>query len=324
LQTSAWKVSPPRLLRLVWVLVLWAAAPSPAWAGPSTKVFPLSASREMPAGLEGTPEKLTNAVATMVGGKLSDHSIDGAALAAGCTLDDSTCLDRIARQHRVKEIVFGTIRVGGDLRVFVKLTRFIAGTERRERTFVLTSETPTALARQLTRSAREMFELGPLDEDGAPRASISGTSGTGTGTGTELDEPEQPVRETAAAIEEPSDPPPAVRRGRVSRGTYFLISGGVMALAVGTGFGVAAYSLRDDLENAQRDTPDDLRRLAAIERAGRIRTTTSAVLLVSGGLALGGGIVRAVIQRRPIEADRGIAVVPTDGGAAVVFSGRLP
>src|SRR6185436_10217674 len=75
-----------------------------------------------------------------------------------------------ASANHVKEIVFGTIRVGDDQRVFVKLTRFIAGTERREKTFVLTSsESPRALARQLARSAREMFELPPLVDEGAPR-----------------------------------------------------------------------------------------------------------------------------------------------------------
>ena len=324
---------PPRRLRLVWVLVLWAVAPSPAWGG-TARVFPLSAVNELPAGLEGTPERLTNVIAKMVGAKVSDSSIKGAALAAGCTLNDSGCLDQIARANRVQEIVFGTIRVGDDLRVFVKLTRFIAGTERRERTFVLTAETPQALARQLARSAREMFELA---EEGEPREVEEPARPRKKEPAEEAEEPkrvepgepgkgpkEVAEAEDGRVRDEPVDEPGRVRRGRVTAGTYLLISGGVMTMAVGTGFAIGAYSLRDDLANARLTTPDDTRRIAAIERALRIRSTVGTVLLVGGGLAVAGGVVRAVIQRRPIDDPPALSLVPVDGGAALVFSGRLP
>ncbi len=327
-------MSPPRLLRLVCALVLWAAAPPAAWAG-TTKVFPLSSINELPAGLEGTPERLTNVIAKMVGAKVSDSSIKGAALAAGCKLNDSGCLDQIARANRAKEIVFGTIRVGDDLRVFVKLTRFIAGTERRERTFVLTAETPQALARQLARSAREMFEL--AEEEEPPEEPVRpprppknrepvGEEGLPEEEGLPRKGPEVAGGLTEGPPDGPPDAPGRVRRGRVTAGTYFLLSGGVMAVATGTGFAIGAYSLRDDLIDARDKTPDDTRRLAAIERALRVRSTVATVLLVGGGLAVAGGVVRAVLQRRPIDDDPpAVSVVPVDGGgAALIFSGRLP
>jgi len=338
-------MSPPPLLRLVWVLVLGAAAPAAAWGGTPTKVFPLSAKSTLPPYLEGAPERLTNVIAKMVGAKVSDSSIAGAAMAAGCTLNDSGCLDQIASANHVKEIVFGTIRVGDDQRVFVKLTRFIAGTERREKTFVLTSsESPKALARQLARSAREMFELPPLaegdaarsepepeDEPVRPRKKPPRDDEVTEGASAPLDERQGAPRRRLAETERddgrrdaPVDAPATVRRGRVTRGTYFLITGGVMTMAAGTGFAVLGSSLRDDLSKAKQTTPDDQKRITAIQRAARIRTTTGTILLVGGGAAVAGGIVRAVLQRRSIDSDRTVSVVPVEGGAAVVFSGRLP
>jgi len=338
-------VSPPRLLQLVWVLVLGAAAPPAAWGGPTAKVFPLTA-KTMPAGFEAVPDRLTTTVAKLIGAKVAEITINSAALAAGCSLDDSTCLDQIARVHRVKEIVFGTVRVADDQRIFVKLTRYIAGTERREKTFVLTSETPNALARQLARSARDMFDLPPPGGE-EPEAPAEG----------EPEEPARPRRRPPKATtpEEPAarrsgkkvvvlddrpgdepggepggepgdEPGGAARRdrGRVTAGTYLLISGGVMAMAAGTGFAIAGAALRGDADNARETTPDDTKRISAIDRAARIRTTTGTVLLVSGGLAVAGGVVRAILQRRPGEPDRTVSLVPVDGGAAVVFSGRLP
>jgi hypothetical protein len=95
-------------------------------------------------------------------------------------------------------------------------------------------------------------------------------------------------------------------------------------MATGTGFAIAGSALRGDAANARETTPDDTKRIAAIDRAARIRTTTGTVLLVAGGLAVAGGVVRAILQRRPSDPDRAVSIVPVDGGAAVVFSGRLP
>jgi hypothetical protein len=357
-------MSLPHLPRLVWVAALWAAAPAAAWAGTAAKVFPLAAAKAMPARLDGTPERLTDVVAKLVGASVSDSTIDGAALAAGCSIDDSSCLDQIARASRVQELVFGTIRVGDDQRVFVKLTRYIVSTERREKTFVLTSATPQALARQLARSAREMFDVeaaaagkdGDLPADEAParprrrapkegaiaelggepadeleaqvRASRKAPRKAPRRDADELDEDAPGDGPAAGAVRDaPADAPadaPGPRRGRVTTGTYLLIAGGVMTMAAGTGFTIGAHALRDDALNAKKTTPDDVTRLAAINRAIRIRSTTGTILLVSGGLATAGGIVRAILQRRPVETERAVAIVPVTGGAAVVFSGRLP
>ena len=305
-----------RLRWLVWVLpVLVAAAPAGAWAGTPAKVFPLSTSKLMPAELAGTPEQLTRAVAAMVGGTIADSSITASATALGCTIDDTECLDQLTRVHRVKELVFGTIRVGDDLRVFVKLTRFIAGTERRERTFVLTSGSAAALARQLARTSREMFDLDP---DGGEAEPPPGEPAIAT-IGAEQ-RPDAPVAG-------PSDAPAGRRGGVVTTGTYALIGGGLVASSVGTGLLIAAWALHDDIERAPRNTAEDFQRLAVLERASRQRTQAGGVLLVLGGVATVSGIVRAVIQtRRPAGGDRAVSLVPVDrgGGAALVLSGRFP
>jgi hypothetical protein len=358
LHNSAGTMTPGRLLRLACALVLWAGAPVAAWGGPAAaKVFPLTPARTLPPSLEDAPDRLTGVVAKLASAEVSDDSIKDAAGAARCSIDDSTCLDQIARTGRVKELVFGTIRVGDDQRVFVKLTRYIAGTERREKTFVLTAGTPAALARQLSRVAREMFELPPLDDESGGKAGAArdpdaeparprrrpARTETVDALNDELGrardpdaEPSRPPRRRAARTSDelggdpPTPPvdtePAAVRRGRVTRGTYLLISGGVMGMAAGTGFAIAGSALNDDLANAKKVTPDDKQRIAAIERAARIRTTTGTILIVSGSLATAGGIVRALLQRRPIDAgaDRAVSLVPIAGGAALVLSGRLP
>jgi hypothetical protein len=367
-----------RLLWLLCALALWAGAPAAAWGGPTAKVFPLAPPKPVPPALEGASERLTDAVSKLVGAEVADDSIRAAAAAASCSIDDSTCLDRIARTSRVKELVFGTIRLADDDRVFVKLTRYIAGTERREKTFVLAPGGPSALARQLSRAAREMFELPPLDDEpgktGAPPADEPGRpkrrparpDGDGDGDGpprkaprgTARDPSGEPVsrpKRRASRLDselggggsdggggdspsQPTDEPTGVRRGSITAGTYLLISGGVMAVAAGIGFEIAGSALKGDLANAKKTTPDDARRIAAIERAARLRTTTGTVLLVAGGLATAGGIVRALLQRRPIDATASSSSADSDGtvslvpivdssggsGAALLLSGRLP
>lgn len=328
-----------RLLWLVLVLpVLAAVAPADAWAGTGPKVFPLSSAKAMPAELAGTPEKLTKTVAAMAGGTVADSSIAASATAIGCTLDDSDCLDKLTRVHRVKELVFGTIRVGDDLRVFVKLTRFIAGTERRERTFVLTEDSPGGLAKQLSKMAREMFDLPADDGKAAPppdepaegaRARLKAKDPKDAKEAAS-DADEQPRRskevvidvdeerpgkrrpkQSRLALEEdpalsreapaagPSDPPAESRRGgRVTTGTFALIGGGLVSLSVGTGLVIAAWALSDDIERAPRNTSEDFQRLTNLERAYRQRTLGGGVLLAIGGVATVGGAVRAVLQTR--------------------------
>lgn len=326
-------------MRLLWLIsvlpVLAAAAPAAAWAGTPTKVFPLSTSKVMPGGLAGTPEQLTKAVAAMVGGTIADSSITASATALGCTINDSECLDQLTRVHRVKELVFGTIRVGDDLRVFVKLTRFIAGTERRERTFVLTSDSAGALGKQLARASREMFDLEPDDGTSDPDPGEA----VGKAPGIDVEKPRKP-KPPKLAIEEPgpgvspdgpgagpSDAPPRRRRGVVTTGTYALVGGGLVASSVGTGLLIAAWALSDDIDRAPRVTLEDLQRLAQLERASRLRTQAGGVLLALGGVAMVSGIVRAVVQtRRPADGDRVVSLVPVDrgAGAALVLSGRFP
>jgi hypothetical protein len=341
-----------RLLWLVWVLpVLVAAAPAAAWAGTGPKVFPFSSSKAMPEGLAGTPEKLTRTVAAMAGGTIADSSIVASATAIGCTLDDSDCLDKLTRVHRVKELVFGTIRVGDDLRVFVKLTRFIAGTERRERTFVLTEDSSGALARQLSRMAREMFDL-PAGDDGTAdpppdeaaegaRARLKAKGPKEVVIDVDEDRPEKPrkPKKSRLALEEdpapggeeprtgPSDTPAEPRGGgRVTTGTFAVIGGGLVSVSVGAGLMIAAWALSDDIERAPRNTPEDFQRLTALERAYRQRIIGGGVLLGVGGVATAGGVVLAVLQnRKPAASDRAVSLVPAEhgSGATLVLSGSF-
>lgn len=326
-------------LRIAVALVVLAA---PALAAARTTVYQLSASKLLPRSLEDAPEKLTKAIAELVKGSVADGTVTAAATAIGCTIDDAACLDQIARKNRADEIVFGTIRTTDEKRVLVKLTRFIVGVERRERTFALTAAAPSALGKQLVRAAREMFDLEPVAEASSerprkeparvnpllesydrPRAGLGRTEPArterrkGDAEKTEVAEREVSV----APVAEPSDTP-ARPRGKITTGTYAMIGGGAAGAVIGTGLLIAAYSLRDDIKAAPRDTVEQIDRLRELERAGSLRTQLGAVFLGVGSAVAITGVVRAVIQRRPVD-DRGVAVVPMDGGAAVVFSGSF-
>lgn len=315
---------------------------APSLAAARTMVYPIAAAKALPDALDGAPEKLTKVIADMVNASIATSTVAAAATGLGCTIDDAACLDQLARQHRADEIVFGTIRATDDDRVFVKLTRFIVGVERRERTFALTAAAPSALGKQLVRAAREMFDLEPVAEASSerprkeparvnpllesydrPRAGLGRTEPArterrkGDAEKTEVAEREVSV----APVAEPSDTP-ARPRGKITTGTYAMIGGGAAGAVIGTGLLIAAYSLRDDIKAAPRDTVEQIDRLRELERAGSLRTQLGAVFLGVGSAVAITGVVRAVIQRRPVD-DRGVAVVPMDGGAAVVFSGSF-
>lgn len=316
-------------LRIAVALVVLAA---PALAAARTTVYQLSASKLLPRSLEDAPEKLTKAIAELVKGSVADGTVTAAATAIGCTIDDAACLDQIARKNRADEIVFGTIRTTDEKRVLVKLTRFIVGVERREKTFVLTPG--ASIGKQLVRSARVMFEL----EEEVPEASDEPDpgretretrnplleaeprprAGLGRATPSRVADPAPLAESSDELIDRPARP-----RGRITTGTYALIGGGAAGVALGTGLLIAAYSLRGAVANAPTETPDDIARLRELERAGRLRTQVGGVFLAVGSAVAITGVVRAVIQRRPID-DRGVALVPVEDGAALVFSGRFP
>jgi hypothetical protein len=275
------------------------------------------------------------ALAALVGGTVADSSVTSAALALGCTLDDSACLDQVARAQRASELVFGSIRVGDDARLFVKITRYLPGVERRERTFVIDADGAASAARQLQRSAREMFDLAPADaaQDLQHEARSDRAAPVDASSRSEPElAPRRPRPRASRASR--SDEPPLLDPDRdrvatpapgISGATWATLGLGGAAAAGGAGLLAASYALRDDVARAPRNTQDDFRRLRALERAGMLRAQAGGILLAVGAATVVVGALRAVAQRdRRPPPDRSVALVPTAGGAAIVLSVGIP
>ena len=295
--------------------VLMAAAPARADDAP--RVFPLTATSPLPPELSGAAPALTAALADLLGGEAVESSLEDLGKKLRCDLEMSTCLDAVARALKTGQIVYGTFAAAPEGKLKVKLVRFDSakmGSELHQRTFVLTARTPKRLGKQLARSAAPMFDR-PVPAEPA----VQGER-----------EPAEPAEPESA---EPAEPTPIEPRstpasdvgpasGGITKTTWGLIGGGALGGAVGVGFLLAARSLEGELAAAPRATVMDFRRLTEIERAGRIRMQIGTTLAVAGAAVLAVGVVRAVIQRggRSTSLERSVALVPVEGGAALVFS----
>ena len=293
-----------------------------ARADDTPRIFPLVATSPLSAELAGTPDALTDALADLLGGVTTERSLEEFAGKLRCDPEMSTCLDAVARSLVTNQLVYGTLAAAPDGKIKVKLVRFdsaTSGSEMHQRTFTLTARTPKRLGKQLARSAAQMFDRQPPEDEvrAAPRE--------------QPDPGPNETIDTTSPEDDPADPPPSRRgepaRGGITASTWGLIGGGALGAAVGAGFLVSARGLRAVLDRAPRETTADFRRLTAIERAGRIRMQVGSTLLVAGGAGLAAGAVRAILQSgRKTESEsleRSIALVPVEGGAAVVLSGGL-
>lgn len=309
----------PRLLLGVLFASATLMAAVPARADDAPRVFPLTATSPLPPALSGAPPALTDALAGLLDGEAVESSLEDLGRKLRCDVEVSSCLDAIARSLKTSRLVFGTVAAAPGGKLKVKLVRFDsapAGSELHQRTFVLTAQTPKRLGKQLARSAAQLFDLAAPEE---PVAQVERRE-------PRAEKPEQEAPTESAPLgprsERAADDEPAPASGGITKTTWGLIGTGALVSAVGGGFLLAARSLEGDLAAAPRRTLQDIQRLTAIERAGRIRMQVGSTLAIAGGAVLAVGAVRAVIQRRGTSTslERSVALVPVAGGAAVVFS----
>jgi hypothetical protein len=320
--------------------VLTAAVPAQADDAP--RVFPLTVTSPLPPALSGAPPELTAALAGLLDGETVQSSLEELGRKLRCDIEVSSCLDAIARSLKTTRLVFGTVTgvPGGKLKV--KLVRFDSapsGSELHQRTFVLTAQTPKRLGKQLARSAEQMFERTASEEpvEQVERRGLGAVKPERTEKAEKAETAEKTEKLEPAETVEPAEPTesaplaprseraadePAPASGGITKTTWALLGTGALVSAVGGGFLLAARSLEGDLATAPRRTVQDFQRLTAIERAGRIRVQVGSTLAIAGGAVLAVGAVRAVMQRgsKSTSLERSVALVPVEGGAAVVFS----
>jgi hypothetical protein len=282
-------------MKIVTSLVVLAMA-SPAWAEP-TQVFPLTGP-ELGPERRGTVERLTRALADSIDAEVSSVAIEDAAGLLECDVEATSCLELVSKSVGNKQLEFGTVVQGKGNALKVTLTRFRPGPDRQQQTYELSGESE-AYPDELVRKAAPLFGGTPPDE----------------------------IEKTPEPIDPPVTPPvvdepPA---GTITAGTWGLIGGGAIGIAIGIGFRVSASGISDDV-NAfpQPQTRDDFDRLTALEDRGTLHTRLGVGFIVAGGVALGAGIIRAVVQRQsPSQDERVVSVTPLRGGAAITVTWGL-
>jgi len=284
-------------MRTVASLVVIALAASPAWAEP-TQVFPLTGA-DLPAERRGTTERLTRALAESIDAEVSSVAIEDAAGLLECDVEATSCLESVSKSVGNKQLVFGTVTQGSGNVLKVTLTRFRPGPDRQQQTYELTGERE-AYPDELVRKAAPLF-------GGTPRPVIDTP-------------PAEPISSPSGPTTSPVDEPP---RGKITAGTWALIGGGAVGVALGIGFRVSASGIADDVNTFP--TPQsraDFDQLTTLEDRGTLHTRLGIGLIAVGGVALTAGIVRAVLQRKaaPREDDRVVNVTPIRGGAAITVS----
>lgn len=275
-----------------------AMSASTVWAEP-TQVFPLNGS-DLPAERRGTAERLTRAIADSIDADVSSVAIEDAAGLLDCDVEVTSCLERVSQSVDNKQLVFGTVVAGKGKVLKVTLTRFRPGPDRQQQTYEITGETE-AYPDELVRKAAPLF-------GGTKPAPIVAPPD---------DEPD-PVPGLTEPVEPADEPPP----GKISASTWGLIGGGALGVAIGIGFRVSASGISDEVAGFPTpQTRSDFTRLTELEDRGTLHTRVGAALLLGGGVALGAGIVRAVLQRRaPAPEERVVSVTPINGGAAITIT----
>ncbi len=290
-------------MRIATSLVMIALATSSAWAEP-TQVFPLTGI-DLPPERRGMTERLTRAIADSIDAEVSSVAIEDAAGLLECDVEVTSCLELVSKSVGNKQLVFGTVVQGTGNVLKVTLTRFRPGPDRQQQTYEISGATE-AYPDELVRKAAPLFGgTTPPPIDATPPA-----------------DPVDPVGPVGPTPGEPVDAP----AGSISPGTWALVGAGVVGLAVGIGFRFSASGIEDDV-NAfpMPQTRADFDELTALEDKGTLHKGLGAGLIVVGGIALGAGIVRAIMQRSnsPREDSRVIGVTPLRGGAALTLTWGL-
>ncbi len=284
-------------MKLATSLLVLSIGVSPVWAEP-TQVFPLNGS-DLPAERRGTAERLTRALADSIEADVSRVAIEDAAGLFDCDVEVTSCLELVSKSVDNKQLVFGTVVAGKGKILKVTLTRFRPGPDRQQQTYEITGE-KEAYPDELVRKAAPLL-------GGAKPAPIVAPP----------DDPDPVPR-----ITEPVGPTDEPAHGTITAGTWGLIGGGALGIAIGIGFRVSASGIADEVASfPEPQTRSDFTRLNALEDRGTLHTRAGAVLIVASGVALGVGIVRGVLQwTTPAREDRVVGVMPIRGGAAITLT----
>jgi hypothetical protein len=131
--------------------------------------------------------------------------------------------------------------------------------------------------------------------------------------------PPRPLPPIIVPSPTPRDAGRSARRIELYAGAGALIVGGV-AIALGVVFANDAQSDADQVAAMSRGGPWTPAQ-AALDDEGRSRAQLATMLLVGGGaVAVTGGVLCALGLRHPHD----LAIVPTRGGGALVWTWRTP
>jgi hypothetical protein len=292
-------------VRLTWFVVA-AVTSFTATAHADGKLYPLSGSG-LPKSLRSAPAELTRVIAKSFDAETTMAPIEDAAQLLECELDTKACLESIARTAKTDKIHFGSVTpINGG--VAVRVTTFTLGEGSKVRAYSLEGENVDALADALT-------------EELTAKARRTPPKGKDKVKEEPVDPPETPEETPEETRLEPTTEPGEPKAtGTITNGTWGLIIGGGAGVVVGGGFLLSANSLKGEIQRQPTETRQDIDRLLALEKAGKLRTQIGGALMVAGGAALTVGIVRAMIQRREPAEKPMIDVVPERGGASVIFT----
>lgn len=275
-------------------------------------VIPLTGAVPDQPDLGGTFSRAVSRVAAVGGSEVleADVALEDAAALVGCAPKEGGCLDEIAQSLGVEEIVFGHIEPAAEGAITVSLTYHRLGNTV-ERTFEVAAGDLANQARQVARETASLLsgqEAPPVEPEPAP-------------TPPAVAEPVPVVVAPAT----PRDQPGAL--GRVRARSWLALGTGVALSGAGAVFYTLASRRQGEIDDAATETPDDFRRLIALEDDADRYAMIGNALVIAGGAVLITGAVLAVLDTRSSPPERrtpAVALVPYTGGAGVFVTMELP
>jgi len=273
-------------------------------------VLPFSG-EELSAEQSSLPAKLTEALAVLIrasGGvaTVAQESLADSAMLLGCDTEEVECLQSLADTMGAKTLMFGEVSVGEDT-VVVVVTRFESGADPVIETYKFPGMGLDAIMKKFVELVASSYGFDVPEDEPIEK---------------EVVEPKRDVVLIQA-------PPSGFSLGRVKTSTWAIIGTGAVAVAVGAVLQIKSGSIRTDIDNAPRDTVEELEDLEALEKRGKQYYQIGGGLLIGGGIVVATGLTLAILQgaSSPKAQERPIAVVPMPVrggiGVAVTFR-RLP
>jgi len=292
------------------------------------RVLVASFAGHLPGALSRAPERLTDAMAAVVGeagGRVTRAPLDDVLAVAGCGTPSDTCLQQALALLEVSRAVVGEVEGadGGTIRVRLRVISRAHPAQRRSLT--LAGGDASALEAAFRPRAAAFWR----DPDGAevatpsppapPTSTSTSTSSTSTAASasTTASAPARPATAEPAAPGADLTRDPRAKAGfsarRVDPLVWGVTAGGAGLAVVGGLLLVAAGSKQDQVDDAPTDTVADLEALADLEASGRKEARWGSALLVAGAATAAAGVV--LVLKQGGDADRSptaeIAVAPS-------------